>query len=336
MITVVTEPSQVAHARRVTAEFATRAGLPEKRLGNLAIVVTELATNLIKHAGCGEILASCFDDADGSGIEILSLDRGPGMKDVAACLRDGFSTAGSLGQGLGSITRQSDQFRIYSRPGLGTVASARLAISPAAAGTAVQCGAAVMPYPGESVCGDGWAWARTAAGPTLFMADGSGHGIEASRAAQEGVRVFLEHAGEACDALGARLHRALMPTRGAAIAIVRLDHTAGLVRYLGIGNISATLVSNGVSNGVSDGRPGHMVSHNGIAGHVAPRIREFVYPYTGSTMVILHSDGLTSRWDLAAYPGILSQHPSLLAGLLLRDFRRGRDDASVVAVRTIA
>ena len=328
MITVVTEPSQVAHARRLVTEFALQAGLPEKRVGNLAIVVTELATNLIKPAGCGEILASCFDDADGSGIEILSLDRGPGMKDIAACMRDGFSTAGSLGQGLGSVARQSDQFRVYSRPGLGTIASARLVIRPAVPETTLQCGAAVMPYPGETDCGDGWAWARTPSGPTLFMADGSGHGLEANRAARIGIQLFMDHAGDSFDELGMRLHSGLMPTRGAAIAIARFDHAAGAVRYLGIGNINGLLLTGGQSN--------HMVSHNGVAGHVAPRMREFVYPYAGAALVILHSDGLTSRWDLTSYPGIAAQHPSLLTGVLLRDFRRGRDDASVVAMRIVA
>ena len=76
-----------------------------------------------------------------------------------------------------------------------------------------------------------------------------------------------------------------------------------------------------------------MVSHNGTVGHIAPRIREFTYDFAGNPLVILHSDGLTSRWDLAAYPGLASQHPSLIAGVLLRDHRRARDDASVVAVR---
>ncbi|HYZ21279.1 MAG TPA: ATP-binding SpoIIE family protein phosphatase [Rhodopila sp.] len=335
----MTEPGQVAQVRRQVVEFAARAGLPEARLGGLAVVVTELAANLITHAGCGEILASCFDDADGSGVEILSVDRGPGMQDLAACMRDGFSTAGSLGNGLGLIARQSDRFRVYSRPGLGTVASARLAIgvgaSDPAPGVAVQCGAAVMPCPGETVCGDGWAWARTAAGPTLFLADGAGHGADASEAAQEAVRMFLDHAGEDCEALAARLHRALAPTCGAAIAIARFDPAAGVVRYVGIGTISAALVTGGKAGRMGSGQAAvrHMISCDGTAGHGAPRLREHVYPCGGGALIVLHSDGVASRWDLSAYPGIVSQHPSLLAGLLLRDFRRGGDDASVVAMR---
>ncbi len=306
-------------------EFAARAGLPESRIGKLAIVVTELATNLLKHAGGGEILVSRFHDMDGSGLELLALDRGPGMKDVAACMQDGFSTAGSLGQGLGAIARQSDHLRIYARPGLGTVVAVRFVTGPVQPGVAVQCGIAAMPYPGETASGDGSAWLQTQAGPTLLMVDGSGHGPEARRAAAVAENVFQAHAGQPCEDLVARLHNALKPTRGAAVAVARVDIAARVIRYAGVGNISGALLSGG--------KLSRMVSHNGIAGHVAPRVREFMYPYDGNPLVILHSDGITSRWDVSAYPGINLQHPSLLAGILLRDFRRGRDDASVAAMR---
>ena len=137
----------------------------------------------------------------------------------------------------------------------------------------------------------------------------------------------MRHGGEPCEDLVARLHRALMPTRGAAIAVARIDTAARIVRYAGLGNIAGLLLANG--------KVSHMVSHNGTAGHLAPRIREFTYAYTGNPLLILHSDGLTSRWDLAAYPGLANQHPSLVAGVLLRDFRRGHDDASVAALRPV-
>lgn len=122
-----------------------------------------------------------------------------------------------------------------------------------------------------------------------------------------------------------RLHRALAPTRGGAVAIARIDETARTVRYVGVGNISGTLIDNGSIR--------HMVSHNGTAGHIAPRIREFTYGFTANPLVILHSDGVTTRWDLSSYPGLAAQHPSLIAGVLWRDHRRGRDDATVVAMR---
>ena len=325
MFAAVADPSQVSHARRLATAYAARNGMAEPRIAQLAIVVTELATNLLKHGGGGEILAGRFDDADGRGIEIIALDRGAGMIDVEKCLQDGYSTAGSLGQGLGAVTRQSDHLRIWSRPGQGTVAVARFVLEKASPHSIVRSGSAVTPYPGELACGDAWAVSDTLAGTTVLMADGSGHGIEAERAAQLALDVFRQHSSDATEDVLLRLHRALAPTRGAAVALARIDATARVVRYAGIGNISGTLLAGG--------KLLRMVSHNGTAGHVAPRIREFTYAFGGTPVVILHSDGLTSRWDLAAYPGLATQHPSLLAGVLLRDFRRGRDDASVVAVR---
>lgn len=327
MIITVAELSQVAQARRRVTEFASHAGASEPRLAQIAIVVTELATNLLKHAGGGEILAERFLDRDGSGIEVMALDRGPGMADIERCMRDGYSSAGSLGHGLGSVSRQANQMRIWSHPGHGTAVQARFTLHATENAHRLECGAALSVYPGESVCGDAWAFADTPAGPTLLVADGTGHGVEAARAANTAVDVFRKHAGEPCEALVHRLHRALVATRGAALAVARLDTDARMVRFVGVGNIAGTLITGG------DLR--HMVSNNGIAGHLSPRVREFTYGYGGEPLVILHSDGLATRWDLGGYPGLATRHPSLVAGILLRDFRRGRDDASVVALRAL-
>lgn len=328
MITAVADASQVAEARRLVSEHARRAGMAESRVAQVAIVVTELATNLLKHAGNGHILAGPFDDAEGAGLELLALDRGGGMADVGRCMDDGYSTAGSPGNGLGAIARLADDLRVYSRPGLGTAIMVRFLDAAASGSRKTLLGAVVAPYPGELVSGDHWAFSETAQGRTVLLADGAGHGIEAARAAQAAVRTFLEYADTSCTELVERMHHALMPTRGAAVAVARIDAAARIVRYVGVGNISGTLVCDGAAR--------HMVSHNGTAGHRAPRIREFTYEVTANPLVILHSDGLTGRWDLASYPGLASQHPSLVAGVLLRDHRRGRDDASVVALRPSA
>lgn len=327
MITAIADGSQVAEARRLVGNFARSHGVPEDRRGQIAIVVTELATNLLKHGGGGNLLADTFDDRDGAGLELLALDRGPGMADVERCIGDGFSTAGSPGNGLGAVMRLSDQVRIYSRPGRGTAIMARFLAHQPKPAPATQIGAAVAPYPGETVCGDRWAFGYAQAGRTILVADGSGHGIEAARAAEVAVRIFHDRIDDPCDRLVEQMHRALMSTRGAAIAVARIDPVARNVRYVGVGNIAGVLVSDGVAR--------HMVSNNGTAGHVAPRIREFTYDFSGDPLIILHSDGLSPKWDLTTYPGLATQHPSLIAGVLLRDWRRGRDDASVVAVRAL-
>jgi anti-sigma regulatory factor (Ser/Thr protein kinase) len=223
MITTIEDASQVAEARRLVGDYARRRGIPDARRAQVAIVVTELATNLLKHGGGGDILADTFDDRDGVGLEVLALDRGSGMDDVERCIADGYSTAGSPGNGLGAIMRLSDEVRIYSRPGRGTAIMARFLVHPPGPAPATQVGAAVTPYPGETVCGDRWALGYAQAGRTILVADGSGHGIEAARAAEAATRIFHDRIDDPCERLVELMHQALKPTRGAAIAVARID-----------------------------------------------------------------------------------------------------------------
>jgi anti-sigma regulatory factor (Ser/Thr protein kinase) len=326
MIIPVTDSSQVGEARRAAAGFAARQGFAETRASQIALVATELATNLVKHGGGGTIVIGNFDDRDGIGLELMALDRGPGMADFQRCLADGYSTAGSPGTGLGAIARQSDRIAVYTRPGLGTALMARFVTGPAKAdGLPNETGVVTAPYPGETVCGDGWSMRSAADKATLFLVDGLGHGPQAAEAAETAVGTFYEHAHRDCVELMGMIHRALVPTRGAAVAVARIDMTERLVRFVGIGNIA------GMS--IGDGESRRMASNNGTAGHIAPRIREFTYPFTRGPLVILHSDGLTTKWELDKYPGLATSPPSLIAGVLFRDFRRERDDASVLAVR---
>ena len=328
MITSIVDPSHVGEARRVASEFARKAGGDEGQLGRIAIVATEMATNIVKHAGAagGMIVADRFSDAQGSGVELLAIDKGPGIADVGLSLADGYSTAGSSGTGLGAISRQADQFAVYSRSGLGVAISARFVLAaPDTRPIESDIGVVRDTYPGETVCGDGWGFSPGPRGPTLLVVDGSGHGPLAARAAETAMQVFKDHGHEDCVALVERIHRNLAPTRGAALAVARIDAAEKLVRFVGVGNVAGALLSG------TEAR--QMVSHNGTAGHVAPRIREFTYPFAGAPSVILHSDGVSSRWRMPDYPGLAACHPSLIAAVLFRDFRRGRDDATVVVMR---
>ena len=248
----VSESSQVGEARRVCVDAARRAGLDETGAGQVAIVATELATNLVKHAGGGEILVGTWNDPAGSGIDVLALDRGPGMADAAACLRDGFSTAGSTGTGLGAVRRQARSFAIHAPPGGGTAVLARFGRGPAdppsMAKASVPWGAVRVPYRGETTCGDAWAAAADPAAPrdglrVLMLADGLGHGTEAAHAAEEAVRRFLQAPLRPPADILQAIHLALRPTRGAAIAIARLEPENRRVLYAGIGNISGALVN---------------------------------------------------------------------------------------------
>jgi len=327
VVNSVRDPSEVAKTRRAAAALARRKGLPDDVAARVALVATELATNLLKHAREGTVAVSEFADADGSGIELLAVDKGPGMADIARCLADGFSTAGSPGNGLGAVSRVSDRYAIYSRPGVGTAVMARFLTASAVAPGSPEIGIVIDTYPGESVCGDGWATANDRRGVSLLLIDGSGHGPHAAHAAEVAARTFADNSDKECVPLVEAIHRALAPTRGAALAVVRIDTAAQVVRFVGVGNIGAVLAAGGEAR--------RMASYNGTAGHVAPRIREFTYPFTSKPLVILHSDGLSARWEIDAYPGLAASHPSLVAGIVFRDHRRGRDDATVVAVRPV-
>lgn len=326
MLIRIENGSQVGEARRAAGTLAQELKFDAADAGRVALVTTELATNLFKHTSGGELIVEAFTDSDGEGIELLALDRGPGMTSVPRCMEDGYSTAGSPGGGLGAAKRMSDRFAVYSRPGTGTALMARLVKARAAppARPQAEIGAINVPYPGETQSGDAWAYGLRR-GDTLMVADGLGHGAAAAAAAEVARSLFIAHDDDEAVSLATRIHRALAPTRGAAIAIARIDRGTRLVRYVGIGNIAGAVLTNGKLR--------RMVNHNGTAGHLSPRISEFTYPFLGEVVLILHSDGLSARWDLDAHPGLAAEPASLIAGVLFRDHRRQRDDATIVVLR---
>jgi hypothetical protein len=250
------------------------------------------------------------------------------MQNVAACLADGYSTAGTAGHGIGAVIRQSNFFDIASWPGVGTAVLARFTTAPRTATpgatrapSASAWGAVSIAKPGEIVCGDGWSVADGSAGRTLLVADGLGHGPEASKAAVEAIRLFNRFNGHQIGTLLDYIHGGLRSTRGAAISLARFDEAAHKIVFCGIGNVAGVIAVNG------DLR--RMVSMAGTAGFNARKIQSFDYPFSGG-LVILHSDGLLSSWKLDQYPGLATFHPTLIAAILYRDLSRGRDDATVL------
>lgn len=320
----VQDLSQVAEVRREATGIAGQQGFGEGDAGRVAIIVTELATNMLKHGSGGEVLVGTFDDMDGSGVELIALDKGSGMSNVAACLEDGYSSSGTAGKGLGAVVRQSSIVDIASWAGVGTAVLARVIAGKVGANASANkggWGGVAVPMPGQSVCGDSWSVSNTALGRTLMVADGLGHGPEAADASVEAVRLFNRFNGHQVDTLIDYIHGGLRSTRGAAVSIARYDAAAKKIVYCGVGNVSGALGVNGVLR--------RMVSMAGTAGYNARKIQSFDYPFeTG--LVILHSDGLQSSWTLDRYPNIASFHPTLIAAILYRDLTRGRDDATVL------
>jgi len=326
----VTEPSQVAEGRRLVLWLASRLEFSEERAGQAALIASELGTNLAKHARGGELLVSPVTTADGEpgGIEILSLDKGPGMPEIAAARRDGYSTTGTLGHGLGAIQRQADQLDIYTHTS-GTAIAARIwrERPPVDTGQSrFEVGAVHVSKTGEVVCGDDWGWRQRNGRLSIFLADGLGHGPYAHDAATAAIRVFATGHEQTPRMLISDVHAALRPTRGAAVAMLAVDLERRTGTFSGLGNIAGQIL-------LPSGGRHNMVSHNGTAGHAAGRIEEFNYPVPPQATIVMFSDGLASRWDLGAYPGLTSKSPALIAGVIYRDHSRGRDDVTVVVAR---
>jgi anti-sigma regulatory factor (Ser/Thr protein kinase) len=331
---LVRDETQVSEARRAAARCAAALGFNEADTGRVALAATEIATNLIKHGQGGELIVAVVHEPPAvvPSVELLGLDRGPGMVDVGLCVSDGYSTAGSQGIGLGAVARASATFDVYSRRGIGTVLLSRVTAGPQTPPPARPAGfihgAVSLPYPGERECGDCWAFTSSPHRGLALLADGLGHGPLAAQAARLAREVFLGHQALGPAEIVTRMHHALRSTRGAALAVTEIDLASAQVRHCGLGNVSASIISRA---GVRQ-----LVSHNGSAGLVGRRIQEFTYPWPEGALFVAHSDGVTSRWRLDAYPGLEQRHPGLVAALLYRDARRERDDVTVFAARAAA
>ena len=318
----IEEQSNLAAARRAAVALATQLAFDETKSGQLALAVTEAATNIIKHAGSGYLLISPIDDSESVAIEIIAVDAGPGIANIDFHMIDGNSTTGTYGLGLGSIQRLANEFDIYTKHGTAlrfVVWKDRpLQQSP------WQCGAVCVPITGEEACGDAWCAVYDGNRLTLAVADGLGHGPDAALAANAAMKIVQDNAEQNPQTLIGFASKALHGTRGAALAITQIDEEKSRLGFAGIGNIAATLFK-------SEARH-HLVSHSGIVGTPLRKIQEFSHETAPGIILIVHSDGLATRWDLDQYPDIRLAHPSLIAAILFRDFARGRDDATVVVL----
>lgn len=323
----IDDASRVGEARRHAAHAVADMGWSDVDAGRLALVVTELGTNLQRHAQGGRLLIAARPQQ--GEVEVIGIDDGPGIPDLALAMQDGHSSGSTPGTGLGAVSRLADDFDIHSSMPGGTVSVARVRakrpaneVPPAAA---VQIGAICLPAPHESVSGDGWAFAVHGEQVSVLLADGLGHGPEAAKASQAAIDAFaLAPQGDLRETVQ-RLHRELQTTRGAAVCALRVDLAASAVSYTGAGNIVGRVLS-----GVFDKS---LVTQHGTAGIQIRKPETTSLDLPEHALVILHSDGIETRWTVERIRALLQRDPTLVAAVLLRDHTRHRDDATVVVIR---
>jgi hypothetical protein len=260
------------------------------------------------------------------GVDVVAVDNGPGIGDLEFSLRDGVSSAGTAGTGLGALRRQADEFDVWTQHGRGAAFFMRVwrgAAPPEPCG--MEIGALCTPLAGEDACGDGWAVSCDPDGATVLGVDGLGHGPEAAKAAAGAIHALEKRPSAAPEEVLRTAHELLRLTRGAALSVARIDYGGDDVRFAGIGNVGG-LVYDGTARRA-------LVSHNGIVGHNMRKVQEFAAPFPPGALCVLYSDGIQSQWDLGDYPGLHVRAPALVAAVLMRDFIRRRDDAMVLVAR---
>jgi anti-sigma regulatory factor (Ser/Thr protein kinase) len=337
----ITGTTGVDEARRVSFELARQAAFDDSVAERAALIATEAATNILLHAGEGRLLARVIGETE-SAVEIIALDRGPGIAHLSAAMRGGYSTSGSSGLGLGAMSRASNLFDIYSRPGQGTALLAQVwarslryyATTRDYAAPRVKSGAISMAGPGATpggaperkVIGDAWAAKHQPSRSLIMVASGLGQGEEAARSATEAVRVIEEVHRLAPAEILEIIHESLDGTRGASVAVaeIRLSNGSPEIRFAGVGNIAARVVNGGGAY--------HLCSRHGIVGYDA-EIEEFTLAWAPHSTLVMHSDGLSAGWNTEDYPGLLASHPALIAAVLHRDYNFGLDDATVVVAK---
>ncbi|MCB7136125.1 ATP-binding SpoIIE family protein phosphatase [Cellulosimicrobium marinum] len=313
--------SAVGGARRGASAVAARLGFGTDRAAEVGLVVSELATNQLRHAGSGSVLVRVRRTGADAVLDVLAVDSGPGMRDIEAAMRDGVSSRGTLGIGLGTVSRLSSGWDAWTAPGRGTVVAAAFA-PPRTPVHLDDATGVTRPMTGQGVCGDAFAVRHDEHGPSLLVADGLGHGPLAAVASDAAVRAFLDAPAGPPVAVLQRVHAALGGTRGAAVAVARV--VGDVLEYAGLGNISGS---------VTGTRARGLVSHPGIAGSHGRSLRGTTYAVEPGDVVVMHSDGLTDRWSLADYPGLARRSPLVVSGVLLRDQGVRRDDSCVAVLR---
>lgn len=323
----MTDPSTVAEARRQARALATGLDFSDTRAEEVAIVASEAATNLLKHAGGGRVLLQVLPLGARPWLSVAALDTGPGIPDLDDALTDGVSTRGSAGTGLGAMRRLSDRFEVHSEPGRGTVVLCEFGLGPREI-AGVQLGAFLSNYPGETACGDAWTARARAGAFELLVVDGLGHGPRAEQAAAEAVRAFGPAAPHDPGEALAELSGELTGTRGSVAGLVRIEAADGRLVFSGIGNISGLIVS-------PAGEFRRLVSRDGRLGGASRGPAPDTRSLSPGDTVILHSDGIATLRERDGARELFAKSPAMIAAVLMRDFNRGRDDACVAVARVV-
>lgn len=324
----VREASAVAEARRRIRRLAIGLGFDLENTERMAIVASEAATNILRHAGRGNILIQRMPVFDRARIAMVAVDEGPGIGNLDRMMRDGESRLSSTGTGLGAMRRLSDRFDIHTVAGAGTVVACEFRKPGDRAVKTLEVAALLLAHPLEPVCGDAWSVSAHEGTTHLLLCDGLGHGAAAAEAANLALTTFKRLPEGPVAGMFAALAADLSGTRGSVAALCRIDEGGRRMSHCGLGNITTLIAS---ANGVK-----RMPVRDGQLGGPARSPLVTDTDLVPGNVIIMHTDGLATLRNLETRPELLRRSSLAIAGTLLRDDLRGRDDAGVIVARVRA
>lgn len=318
--------SMVPFIKREIHNLVLQHGFTAHRAAEVDIVISELTSNLVKYASEGELLYRIQRDG-AKALEIYCMDRGAGIRNVARFMNDGVSTGGSLGQGLGAIKRLSNDFQIYSMPSWGTVQYVRMealmAADPAKDRFELDFEVIATPHPNEPDCGDSFSVKKTLSGFQILVADGLGHGSHAKDAAALATQAFQGCSDSDPVVILRAIHEATKKSRGLVATVAAADFSEACWNICGVGNISTRIYSGLQAKTYTP--------YNGILGHNMPRtMNSTMATLEKHQVIIMHSDGLRTRWNLNELLSIMKHSPGIIASSIYKESLRGTDDALIL------
>jgi serine/threonine protein phosphatase PrpC len=192
--------------------------------------------------------------------------------------------------------------------------------------TQFDVGARSRPIPGYQVNGDAYVVRFPKADHArVALIDGLGHGVEAHEAAVRARELVEAKTQLGLVPLFRELDERLRRTRGAVAAVADIDLSTSQLAFVGVGNIEAVLVGPEGSQ--------QFVCTSGIIGHNMRTPRLFEYRWSPESMLLLCSDGIRSAWRTGVEKKLLTAHPEILANVILSNYAREVDDATVLGIR---
>jgi anti-sigma regulatory factor (Ser/Thr protein kinase) len=326
----VSHASEIPLAQRAARDLAAALGFDEICCEEVALAASELASNLVQHAGGGSMEVIPVTEGLRLGIRIQTSDNGPGIPDVEKAMTDGFSTCGGLGYGLGSVNRFMDSLHIASprasQGGTNIVCTRWLrAEEPGLSPCPLAIGVATRAHPAMTANGDAFVVKRWSTQALVAVIDGVGHGELARRAAQTARHYVETHYDAPLADLFVGTGRACSSTRGVVMAVARFDWSRLRFAFASIGNIETRLAGKG------QGR--NFIVRRGIVGVNAPSAVVTEHPWEQDGILVLHSDGIGSHWQWNDFPELISAPPEAAARRLVSALAKDDDDATVVVVK---